>query len=49
LRQQELELQTNPDIIVGTPGRIIDHLINTKAFGLEDLEILVLDEADRYV
>jgi ATP-dependent RNA helicase DeaD len=34
------------DIIVGTPGRILDHL-NKKTFDFFDLKILVLDEADR--
>jgi len=33
------------DIVVGTPGRIIDH-INRKTFSLSDLKIVVLDEAD---
>ena len=28
-------------------GRLIDHLRNTQAVGLEDLQALVLDEADR--
>ncbi len=28
-------------------GRLIDHLRNTQSFGLEDLQGLVLDEADR--
>lgn len=36
-----------PDIIVATTGRLIDHIQNTKGFSLEDVEVLVLDEADR--
>lgn len=28
-------------------GRLIDHLRNTQLVGLEDLQVLVLDEADR--
>jgi ATP-dependent RNA helicase DDX27 len=36
-----------PDFIVATPGRLIDHLANTKGFTLEHVECLVLDEADR--
>lgn len=44
---QETQLRTFPDIIVATPGRMIDHLRNAKAVGLDDLELLVLDEADR--
>jgi len=33
------------DIVVGTPGRIMDHM-NRKTFSLSDLKIVVLDEAD---
>jgi len=33
------------DVVVGTPGRIMDH-INRKTFSLSDLKIVVLDEAD---
>eukprot|EP01125_Pyxidicula_operculata_P014106 TRINITY_DN4686_c0_g1_i1.p1 TRINITY_DN4686_c0_g1~~TRINITY_DN4686_c0_g1_i1.p1 ORF type:complete len:755 (-),score=258.39 TRINITY_DN4686_c0_g1_i1:247-2187(-) len=47
LQQQSVELRSRPDIIVATPGRLIDHLLNTQSFGLDDLEILILDEADR--
>ena len=32
---------------MATPGRLIDHLRNTQSVGLEDLAVLVLDEADR--
>ncbi|KAB1226374.1 DEAD-box ATP-dependent RNA helicase 10 [Morella rubra] len=36
-----------PHIIVGTPGRLVDHLTNTKGFSLRTLKYLVLDEADK--
>lgn len=36
------------DVIVGTPGRLLDHL-QRKTFSLSALKILVLDEADRMV
>ena len=38
-----------PDFVVATPGRLLDHLQNTKNFSLEDVETLVLDEADRLI
>ncbi len=38
-------LKSGVDIVVGTPGRIIDHL-NRGTLRLEGLECLVLDEAD---
>ena len=47
LDQQTAALRRDPDIIVATPGRLIDHLHNTPGFSLQDIEILVLDEADR--
>lgn len=46
-KKQEIDLRQHPDIIVATPGRILDHLYNTKAFGLDEIEIVVIDEADR--
>lgn len=47
LDQQTAALRREPDILVATPGRLIDHLHNTPNFSLQDIEILVLDEADR--
>ena len=38
-------LKKRPQIIVGTPGRTIDH-INRKLIKLHDIKFLVLDEAD---
>jgi len=47
LRLQEAVLRKNPDIVIATPGRLIDHIKNTPTFGLENIEVLILDEADR--
>ena len=37
------------DILVGTPGRLVDHIQNTPGFAaaLKNTRMLVLDEADR--
>jgi len=40
-------IMRDPDILVATPGRLIDHLHNTPNFSLQNVEVLVLDEADR--
>jgi ATP-dependent RNA helicase DDX47/RRP3 len=44
---QSIALAKKPHIIVATPGRLVDHLQNTKGFSLRTLKFLVLDEADR--
>ncbi|CAI9088009.1 OLC1v1022236C1 [Oldenlandia corymbosa var. corymbosa] len=44
---QSIALAKRPHIIVATPGRLVDHLSNTKGFSLRMLQYLVLDEADR--
>lgn len=36
----------NPEIIIATPGRLLEHMGKTENL-LEDVEVLVLDEADR--
>ncbi|MDR2277255.1 MAG: DEAD/DEAH box helicase, partial [Vagococcus sp.] len=38
-------LKNKPHIVVGTPGRMLDH-INRRTLKLETVETLVLDEAD---
>jgi ATP-dependent RNA helicase DeaD len=43
--KQFIELKRGPTIVVGTPGRIIDHL-NRGTLSLRDVKMLVLDEAD---
>ncbi|KAL9240105.1 hypothetical protein vseg_014363 [Gypsophila vaccaria] len=47
MNQQQLALAKRPHIVVATPGRLMDHLTNTKGFSLRTLKYLVLDEADR--
>ena len=46
IEPQLAELQGGLDVLVATPGRLID-LYNQQAINFEQLEILVLDEADR--
>ncbi len=46
IRQQIREISFHPHVIIGTPGRINDH-IQQKTLNLSDVSILVLDEADR--
>lgn len=46
MKAQTSELRNRPRIIVGTPGRIIDHLEQGSLF-LGATEFLVLDETDR--
>ncbi len=45
ISRQIRALKNRPQIIVGTPGRIIDH-INRHTLKLENVQTLVLDEAD---
>ncbi len=43
---QEAALKTGVDVVVATPGRLMDHM-RTGAAKFSGLEVLVLDEADR--
>jgi ATP-dependent RNA helicase DDX31/DBP7 len=44
---EKARLRKGVNILVSTPGRLLDHLQNTKSFNVENLKWLVLDEADR--
>src|SRR5208282_1403484 len=35
------------DILIATPGRLVEHILHTPGFTLQHLQFLVLDEADR--
>lgn len=45
--QQAIVLAKRPHIVVGTPGRLVDHLQNTRGFSIRQLKFLILDEADK--
>ena len=47
LQKQEAEVRRGPDLIIATPGRMTDLLKNSKSFNLDDLEMLIFDEADK--
>jgi ATP-dependent RNA helicase DDX18/HAS1 len=47
-RKTEAEkLARGVNVLVATPGRLLDHLQNTKGFNFRNLQALVMDEADR--
>ena len=47
-RQTEAgKLVKGVNILVATPGRLLDHLQNTKDFLYKNLQCLIIDEADR--
>lgn len=41
-------LVNKPNIIIGTPGRIKEMLIDREWLSLEELDTLVIDEADKF-
>jgi ATP-dependent RNA helicase RhlE len=43
---QERALKSGVDIVIATPGRLLDHM-RSKSVGFDKLDTLVLDEADR--
>ncbi len=45
---RQVEFIKKSDVVVGTPGRILDHL-NQGTLNLNNVKFLVLDEADRMV
>jgi ATP-dependent RNA helicase DeaD len=46
VRSQIAKLERGADVIVGTPGRVLDH-IGRGSLDLRSVQIVVLDEADR--
>lgn len=39
VKAQELVLRQNPDVVIATPGRLIDHIKNTPSFTLDSIEV----------
>ena len=46
IKTQKDKLRNGIDIVVATPGRLLDHL-NQKTLNLSEIEVFVLDEGDR--
>lgn len=46
INPQLVKLRKGVDIVIATPGRLLDHL-SQKSIDLRDVEFLILDEADR--
>ncbi|EED15903.1 ATP-dependent RNA helicase, putative [Talaromyces stipitatus ATCC 10500] len=46
-RAEAEKLEKGVNLLVATPGRLLDHLQNTKGFVFKNLRQLVIDEADR--
>jgi len=47
LQAEEQKLTRGVNILVATPGRLLDHLQNTQGFLFRNLQALIIDEADR--
>jgi len=45
-RKQRADVQSGVDVLIGTPGRLIDYF-KQRVYDLRSVEILVIDEADR--
>ncbi|MDA9129417.1 DEAD/DEAH box helicase [Candidatus Gracilibacteria bacterium] len=46
IRDEVRALKNGPHIVVGTPGRVTDHLTVKKTLKLADVDYFILDEAD---
>ena len=48
-RKKEAEKLSSSEarIVICTPGRLIDHMVNTKKFKYNNIKILIIDEADK--
>jgi len=46
IREEIMALKRGPQIVVGTPGRVKDHLITKRTLNLSTIDYFILDEAD---
>ena len=46
-RAEAEKLAKGVNMLIATPGRLLDHLQNTQGFVFKNLKALVIDEADR--
>ncbi|CAH6719876.1 ATP-dependent RNA helicase Dbp7p [[Candida] jaroonii] len=48
-KSEKARIRKGVNILVGTPGRLADHIENTESLNLSELRWLILDEGDRLV
>lgn len=46
MKTETMKLAKHVNLLVATPGRLLDHMLNTKTFVLSNLMCLIIDEAD---
>ena len=46
-KESEKISSSNMKIVIATPGRLLDHMENTKNFNYSNLKMLIIDEADK--
>lgn len=46
-KSEKARLRKGVNVLIGTPGRLLDHLQHTQSLCTKNLQWLVLDEADR--
>lgn len=46
-KEESKAIASGINLLVATPGRLVDHILNTKNFTLENVKFFVIDEADR--
>lgn len=46
-KTESIKLTRGTNIIVATPGRLLDHLLNTETLNISNLKMLIIDEADQ--
>jgi len=49
ISSQVVQINKRPQIVIGTPGRIVKHIVKTKNFKVKYVRKVVFDEADRFV
>lgn len=45
--EQEKRRLSSINIIIGTPGRLLQHMDENETFSCDNLQMLIIDEADR--
>lgn len=46
-KAEKARLRKGCNVLIATPGRLLDHIKHTKALRLHEVKYFVLDEADR--